>query len=110
MSQLLVVVLIKIWYSSTFGAAVGFPWLVEVSFFAFTGMTNVGKTPLPWFKTNFDPNAIHDLGRHCSKRMPRDMFADCELSPLCLEYSFIVIPLLLSELAQDLEYNVWFGR
>ena len=71
--------------------------LEEISFsFALTGLT---KRPLPLVETHFDPT-IHNLGRHSSNRMPHDMFADCNLSPLYPAHSFTVIPLLLRELTQ----------
>ena len=56
-----------------------------------------GKRPPPWLETGFDQTVVHNLGRHSSNRMPHDMFADCDLSPLCSAHSFTVIPLLLSE-------------
>ena len=40
-----------------------------------------------------DPTAVHNLGRHSSNRMPHDMFADFNLSPLCPTHSFTVIPM-----------------
>ena len=59
------------------------------------------KKPLPWVEARFYPTAVHNfLGRDSSNRMPHDMFADCDLSPLCLAHSFTVIPLLLSEPTQ----------
>ena len=58
------------------------------------------KRPQSWIETHFDPTAVHNLGRHSSKRMPHDMFADCDLSPLCSAHSFIALPLLLSEPTQ----------
>ena len=58
------------------------------------------KTPLPWVKTHFDPTAVHNLGRHSSNRLSHDMFAECDLSPLCPTHSFILIPLLSSEPTQ----------
>ena len=60
----------------------------------------VCRLPLSWVETHFDPTAVHNLGRHSSNRMPHEMFADCDLSPLCPAHSFIVIPLLLSEPTQ----------
>ena len=36
-------------------------------------------------------SSVHNLGRDCSKRMSHDMFADCDLGPLCLAHSFTVI-------------------
>ena len=38
--------------------------------------------------TRFDPSVFHNLGRHSSNRMPHDMFADCDLSPMCSGHSF----------------------
>ena len=72
--------------------------LEEISFsFALTGLT---KRPLPLVETHFDPTAVRNLGRHCSKRMPHDMFADCNLSPLYPAHSFTAILLLFREPTQ----------
>ena len=42
-------------------------------------------------------NAVHNLGRHSSNRMPHDVVADCDLSPLRPAHSLTIILLLLSE-------------
>ena len=55
---------------------------------------------MPCVKTRLYPTAVHNLGRDSSNRMPHDMFANCDLSPLCLAHSFTVIPLFLSEPTQ----------
>ena len=57
-------------------------------------------------QNSIDPTAVYDHGWHCSKRMPYDMFVDCDLSPLSLAHSFTIIPSLLSEFAQHVKYHV----
>ena len=52
----------------------------------------------------YAPSSIE--GRHCLKRMSHDMFADCDLGPLCLAHSFSITPLLLSEHVQRGKYHV----
>ena len=55
--------------------------LAEVLFFCVYWTYECGKRDLchgPWVETHFDPNAVRDLGRHCSKRTPHDIFADCQ--------------------------------
>ena len=60
----------------------------DVSSFAFTGLTSIGKKPPPWVETHFDPTVVHDRRWHCSKCMPHDMFTDCDVSPLCPTHSY----------------------
>ena len=77
-----------------------FPASRRLFSFAFAGLKSTGKGSLPWVETRYDPTAVHNLGRHSSNRMPRDMFADCDLSLLYPVHCFTVIPLLLSEPTQ----------
>ena len=63
-------------------------------------MSTGKETSAMGVETHFDPTAVHNLRRHSSNRMPHDMFADCDLSPLCLAHRITVIPLLLSESTQ----------
>ena len=61
--------------------------VVEVSFlFAFAGLTSTEKETSAMVETHFHTNALHDLGRHCLKRMSNNMVADCDSSPLCLAH------------------------
>ena len=71
-----------------------FSLLAEVSSLCICWADEYGKRDLPWVKTRCYPTAVHNLGRDSSNHIPHDMFADCDLSPLCSMHSFTVIPLL----------------
>ena len=72
------------------------PW--QQRLFSWCSLTGEKKL-LPWIENGFDLTAVHCLGRLYLKRMPLELFADRNLSPLRLAHFFTLLPLPFVELS-----------